>query len=118
MKTHPLIVIAATVSMFLVVVQIAQAQLNVPFGGQIISTKTPGISCAAQYGPILMRPVNLSVPGLYAIRSTTKSVRAGQWALGLYNLVPSFTTCYTDSTPPVPVPTFMINPTIFGTSGR
>jgi len=91
-----------------------------PFGGRVISTFTPGVTCRGE-GPITIRPVGLSTPtGPYVIQlgQTTLyqyyTVHTGSWILGLYNPIPSFTSCFTDSLPPFPVPTFAVK--IFGSS--
>ncbi|PCI20483.1 hypothetical protein COB64_02070 [Candidatus Wolfebacteria bacterium] len=93
----------------------AQSLLR-PFGGKIISTKIPGVKCAAQHGVIAIVPVALFPPAPYIITATKKVVSPGQWILGLYNPILTPGSCFTTTTPPVPVPTFSI--TLFGVSMR
>ncbi|HEY0980398.1 MAG TPA: hypothetical protein VGE18_03265 [Candidatus Paceibacterota bacterium] len=113
MKKHPsfcLIIIAAIIAIPFA----AHAAFNQPFGGKIITTNTPGVLCAAQYGAMVIAPVMIAPPGPYFIRTTTQMVRPGSWILGMYSSVPSIGTCNTTSTPPVPVPAFNIR--TFGVS--
>ena len=80
-----------------------------PFGGQVILTAIPAVTCAAQYGAMIIRPVNIAPPAPYYITTTTKNVKPGSWLLGWYSVIPSFNTCYTSTTPSVPVPSFKID---------
>lgn len=83
-----------------------------PFGGQVLIKSVPTLTCLAQYGAMVIRPVNIAPPGPYYITATTKTVRNGSWLLGWYSLVPSFTTCQTTTTPPIPVPAFKIDSSV------
>jgi hypothetical protein len=87
------------------------------FGGRILNTTTPEVTCAAQYGLMTIAPVGAFPPGPFIIRATQKSVLSGGWILGLYNIVPDVESCYTnDPYAPMPVPTLRINPLRFNTS--
>lgn len=87
------------------------------FGGKVTSTTFPGVTCAAQYGVITITPIGgIFPPTPYVILATAKTVSAGKWILGLYNSVLTPGPCYTDSTPPLPYPTFNI--VKFGASRR
>ena len=87
------------------------------FGGKVTSTTMPGVTCAAQYGVITITPFGgIFPPTPYVILATSKTVSPGKWILGLYNSVIAPGPCYTDSTPPVPYPTFDIFK--FGVSKR
>ncbi len=79
------------------------------FGGKVTSTTLPGVTCAAQYGIVTITPVGgIFPPTPYVILATTKTIGPGKWILGLYNSILTPGPCYTDSPPPVPVPTFNI----------
>lgn len=86
-----------------------------PFGGRITLTTLPSLTCAAQYGAMIIQPVNVAPSSPYFITSTTKTIRQGSWILGWYSPIPNMSTCYTNSTPPAPVPSFEIN-SLFGVS--
>lgn len=86
-----------------------------PFGGKVILTTIPAVTCTAQYGAMVIRPVNIAPPAPYYIPATTKNVKYGSWLLGWYSAIPSFTTCYTNTTPSIPVPAFKIDSS-FGVS--
>ncbi|MCU0660113.1 MAG: hypothetical protein MUD00_00660 [Candidatus Pacebacteria bacterium] len=78
------------------------------FGGRVISTTTPGITCGAQYGMMSIQPVGVFPATGYTITATTQSVNPGGWILGLYNATPTTGICYTNTAPPIPVPSFNI----------
>src|SRR5690242_20204364 len=74
-----------------------------PFGGRILTTTQPGVTCAAQYGVMSITPIGgIFPPTPYVIPETTKTVSPGKLILGLYNSVLAPGLCYTDSAPPVP----------------
>lgn len=80
-----------------------------PFGGRVVATQQPGVTCAAQYGIVNITPIGgIFPPTPYVIGATTKSVTPGGWILGLYNSVLTPGLCYTTTAPPVPYPTFTI----------
>ncbi len=85
---------------------------KLPFGGKVLLTGIPVITCTAQYGAMLIRPVNVAPPAPYYITATAKTIKSGSWLLGWYLPVPSFSTCYTNTTPSVPVPSFKIDPSV------
>jgi hypothetical protein len=117
MKYHPFLIFLSCVAIGLVFASSTQAALYQPFGSsKIFSMRVPGVTCAAQYGPMLMLPASIAPPGLYAIRYGTKTPTVGGQILGNYRLVPDFSTCYTNSTPPVTIPVFMVDPKNYGVS--
>jgi len=63
-----------------------------PFGGKIILTTMPGVSCSPNKGPITIKPVNIAPPSPYVITPLTKSynnnVNIGNWIIGLYSPIP------------------------------
>lgn len=86
---------------------------SMSIGGRITTGPTQlstVIACAASYGPFLMRPVNVALPGPYFIRATTSGLpsRGGQ-LLGKYQIIPDMSTCYNPETG-APVPAFEIKP--------
>ena len=86
-------------------------------GGKITATQTDlqaTITCAATYGPFIVRPVNLATPGPYFIRtSLTQTPKRNGYFLGLYKPIPDVSTCYNPETG-APVPAFEIK--IYGVS--
>ena len=118
MKLRTLTILAACLVFSLVWVKFSYAfSPRKAFGGKIISTQNADITCTAQVGPMLIVPSNTSPAGFYVIRYTTKNVTQNKWILGMYNSTVDTQTCYSASTE-TPVPVFIINPSIFGVSGR
>ncbi len=117
MKQHPILIFISCLAAGFVFVSSAHAALNQSFGSSnILSVRLPGITCAAQYGPMLLLPANIAPPGLYAIRYGLKAPTPGGQILGNYRLIPDFGTCYTNTAPPVTVPVFMVDPKNYGVS--
>lgn len=87
------------------------------FGGRIGTTFIGGVTCGAQYGPILILPtIGAPVPGPFIIQSTTKTVTPGGQILGKYDRIMDSATCQIQTpSGPVPFPTFRIKSN-FGTS--
>lgn len=80
------------------------------FGGRITTTFIPGVTCGAQYGPIIILPtVTAPVPGPFTIQSTQNIVNPGGQILGKYERILDSTTCQIQTpSGPVPFPTFRI----------
>lgn len=79
------------------------------FGGRVVTTAVPSVTCAAQYGPILITPASGSSAKPFVITATQKKVTPGGQILGLYDRKPDMKSCYLD-TPfgPIPVPVYKI----------
>ena len=106
MKKHTVIgIIVVTLFALYPIITMAQDTRR-PFGGQVLSIKIPPIVCAAQYGPLLIRPVVPAPSMPYFVRKTQRDVRIGGWILGWYDPVPDVGTCKTTTPPPTPVPAF------------
>lgn len=90
-----------------------------PFGGKVISTTNPAITCInTEGGPIMITPVRAYPPGPYATTLVTRRhsyyvVKPGSWIIGLYNPIPDVTTCINPETG-APVPVFAIK--VYGIS--
>lgn len=89
------------------------------FGGRILTTTTPPVTCSSQYGIILISPARgSSAPGPFIIESTNKNVSSGGQILGKYETTMDYQTCYIQAGPyRIPVPTYKITKT-FNTSSR
>jgi hypothetical protein len=98
---------------------LAASSMTGQFGGRIITTTLPPVTCSSQYGIITMLPAKGSeLPGPFIIESTSKSINAGGQILGLYEKTPDFSTCYIQAGPyRIPVPTYKIKKT-FNSSKR
>jgi hypothetical protein len=94
--------------------------LQVPIGGKIISTTTPGVTCAGyNTSPATFQPVTMSAPGPYLFQLTAQRydygiVQPNVWFLGLMSPILDTVSCYTDSAPPLVFSTIPIQ--MFGTS--
>lgn len=81
-----------------------------PTGGRIVKMGASAeIACAAQYGPIFIKPVNIAPPGPYFIRSGKSIPRVGGLILANYNTITDVGTCYNPETG-VPIPAFEFKP--------
>lgn len=82
-----------------------------PVGGKVTLLKMPGVTCAAAAGPFFIIPYNGAPAGPYIIPTGTNGIpKQNGFIIGLYGLVPNMTSCYTETTPPVPVTVFSISP--------
>lgn len=90
------------------------------FGGRILTTSTPPITCNSQYGIIWMTPARGSkTPGPFIIESTSKSVNTRSQILGKYETQMDYETCYIQLGPyRINVPTYKIKTDKFNTSLR
>lgn len=88
------------------------------FGGRIVTTQTPPITCTAQYGPIVVSPAKGStIPGMFVITATNKTVNPGGQILGLYERAPDTQSCFIQAGPyRIPIPTYKIKTNKFNTS--
>lgn len=85
--------------------------LYMPFGGKVVSTTNPAITCInTEGGPVTIIPVRPSMPPTpYATVIATKRhshivIKPGSWIIGLYNPIPDVATCINPATgAPVPV---------------
>lgn len=77
-----------------------------PFGGRVLTTSIPGITCAATYGALAVLPVVAAPATPYFIRFASASVRPGSWVLGWYNPIPDVSTCIAAE---VPIPAFELS---------
>lgn len=92
---------------------------TVPFGGRVLSTKIPSVSCLGiGTGPVVLMSNLASGIGaasgsnivgniygtlpLYAT-NPTRVPKAGQWILGNHSIIPSFSTCVIGESAPFPV---------------
>jgi len=117
MNRHPFLIFLSCLAIGLVFTSTAQAAKFQSFGSsRILMTNVSGLTCAMQYGPLILIPANISPPGLFGIRYGKSAPTAGGQILGLYTLVPDLQTCYTQSTPSSPFPVFMVNPLNYGVS--
>ncbi len=83
-------------------------KLTMPFGGKIITTKSPVITCASTYGPLTMQPITKGIPGISFIsKGDGGTPKTGSYILGNYELAPNVGTCYNTETG-APVPAFSI----------
>ncbi len=103
---------------------------SVSFGGKVLSTKIPSVSCfGVGTGPIVLVS-NLAsgigaatgqgstVGNIYGAvpiytTSPTKVPKAGQWILGRHQIIPNFNTCVIGESAPFPVK----KTTIYNVSG-
>jgi hypothetical protein len=115
---------------------------SVPFGGRVLSTKIPTVTCVPPGYPIVLtsnfagvgqaatssaqsggNPLNAAagvVGGLYKALPlyvtdiTAKKPKFGDWVLGRHQLIPNFSNCYSSALGGFPVP---VKPTTtFGSS--
>ncbi len=107
----------AIITLFLSLFQYTFAWgLPQPFGGKIVSSTLPGISCPGT-GPVTIVPVSplFPVTNYYiapGVPSGYGKATDGSWVIGLY--FNRFPLCWTDSTPPTP---YSVHPVImYGTS--
>ncbi len=119
MKKHAIIGILLLSLMF-VPPTIAQAVvLNraAPVGGRMTSIPTDlqaSIVCSATYGPFLLTPFNISVPGPFFIQDSKRGTpKRNGYFLGLYKPMPDMGTCYNPETG-APIPAFGIK--LYGVS--
>ncbi len=91
------------------------APLQRALGGRVISGPaqlSATITCAATYGPFLLQPFGIGLPGPYFIQNALRGIpRTSGYFLGLYT--PNTGTCYNAETG-VPVPAYNID--IYGVS--
>ena len=87
--------------------------LTRPFGGRVISSTMPGVTCPGT-GPVTIQPAgtSLSSPYFFPVGLKTPPT-AGRWVLGNHLLTPT-PVCVTNTVPPVPYPAFMV--TLYGIS--
>lgn len=79
------------------------------FGGRVITTIVPAVTCAAQYGPITIIPAGVPVPGPFIIQATEKVVNPASKILGKYDKIMDAASCQLQTPAgPVPFPTFKI----------
>ena len=86
------------------------------FGGFILSTTLPSVTCTAPViaGPFMIRSSGGPV-GPYVITTSNKRVNPSKWILGIYAPGMNSSYCHTDTDPPVPVPVYVVS-NIFGVS--
>jgi len=88
--------------------------LTRPFGGRVIMSMLPGVTCGGGTGPVTIMPAGTSPAASYYFPyGLNIPPSPGRWVLGNYSLL-SFPTCYTDTTPPSPYPTLRV--TLYGIS--
>lgn len=81
-----------------------------PTGGRIVKMGASAeIACAAKYGPIFIKPVNIAPTGPYFIRFGKSIPKVGGLILANYNIIPDVGTCYNPETG-VPIPAFEFRP--------
>lgn len=88
------------------------------FGGKIVATEIPDVTCEGGVGPITIYPSRSSYPEspyfIPTILNGTK-VSSGKWILGLYSILPSEAYCQIQ-TPAGPVPFPVLVVKIYGAS--
>ena len=75
-----------------------------PFGGKIMITSSPGVTCAGvQYGPLTITPYGKSsISGPYVIlagKGNKGSPRSGGYILGKYSKIVNANACWTGEKP-------------------
>lgn len=87
--------------------------LFLPFGGKVISTEIPGVTCHGSTGPIIIIPNSALFPSTpYVVTRTTKKylhkkIQPGVFIIGLYSPV-MLPLCETNTEPPAPFFVFPI----------
>ncbi len=112
MYRHKKIVFIAIIALVCIPLAVSAAGFGLqrPTGGRIMkSGPSAEIACAAQYGPIFIKPVNAAPAGPYFIRSGRTFPRQGGLTLGNYNIITDVGTCYNPETG-APIPAFEFKP--------
>ena len=87
------------------------------FGGKIILTQIPGVTCNGQYWLVQKPSGGFPIQGPLFIQSTKKTLSPGGSILGLLNPVPTTQNCYIPTpTGPVYIPSWTVDTKNFNTS--
>lgn len=119
-KLFVLSMCAVALLSFFALNKLAHASLTrTPFGGRVVSTVVPDVTCAGGTGPITIIPSRPTYPpAAYYIPAGTRtgrSVKTSSWILGYYSITPNETYCQIETPAgPAPFPVLVIK--LYGAS--